>query len=182
MARHAELFALLSCQALVIRCVRAVATQAPALLYGIMLVLPCKAPFVGMTPKAQFLTLCHQQLRIFRHMGPVALQALSVLKRPVAEFSCRKPFVAFMTALAQLADLLLYQIFILCGMGIVTTGTLKLPERLVCPLLSHLLLDTWMTLKAFFEAPPMLASPSVARDYQEQQQYEQKNMDEVEPH
>jgi hypothetical protein len=104
-----------------------------------------KTASFGMAPKAEFITSCRQKLWMARSVGPVAGQALSCLVRFVAVFPGHEPFLASMTALAQLANLLLNQLFMLRGMGIVTPRTFKLSKRLMSPFLSQLLFYVWVT-------------------------------------
>jgi hypothetical protein len=80
-----------------------------------------------------------------RSVGPVAGQALPCFIGLVAVLLVHEPFLASVTALAQFANLLFDQLFMLCGMGIVTPGTFKLFKRLMSPFLSQLLLNVWMT-------------------------------------
>jgi hypothetical protein len=90
----------------------------------------------------------------------MAGEALSCLIRFVSVLLGHEPFLPLMTALAQFADLLLEQLFMLCGMGIVTAGTFKFFKRIMSPLLSQLLFNVWMTIEACFEANRRLLSPS----------------------
>jgi hypothetical protein len=82
----------------------------------------------------------------------MAGQALSCLIRFVSVLLGHEPFLASMTALAQFADLLFEQLFMLCGMGIVTAGTFKFLKRIMSPLFSQLLFNVWMTIEACLEA------------------------------
>ena len=90
----------------------------------------------------------------------MAGEALSCLIRFVSVLLGHEPFLPSMTALAKFADLLFEQLFMLCGMGIVTAGTFKFFKRIMSPLLSQLLFNVWMTIETRLEANRRLLSPS----------------------
>jgi hypothetical protein len=104
----------------------------------------------------------------------MAGQALSSLIRFVSVLLGHEPFLASMTALAEFADLLFEQLFMLCGMGIVTAGTFKFFKRIMSPLLSQLFFDVRMTIEACFEANRSLLSPSRLFGQQEHKDHHKK--------
>lgn len=145
MACHAELFVSLFYQALVIRGVGAVTSQAAAFFNRGVLVFLRKAPLFGVASKTELLTLCRQKLWIVRSVGPVAGQTLPRLVRSMAVLLGLESFLILVTALAQFADFLLDQLVILRGMGVVAFRAFKLLKRLMSPLLSELFLNVGMT-------------------------------------
>ena len=104
----------------------------------------------------------------------MAGEALSCLIRFVSVLLGHEPCLASMTALAEFADLLLEQLFMLCGMGIVTAGTFKFFERIMSPLLSQLLFDVWMTRQTRLEANLHTFCASPPRGYKGQQKCRKK--------
>ena len=93
----------------------------------------------------------------------MAGEALSCLIRFVSVLLGHEPFLPSMTALAKFADLLFEQLFMLCGMGIVTGRTFKFFKRIMSPLLSQLLFNVWMTIEACLEANTGVARPTRLR-------------------
>ena len=116
-----------------------------------------------MASKAKLLILCGQKPWIARSVGPVAGQALSCLVRFVAVLLGHEPFLASVTALAQFANLLFHQLFMLRGVGIVAPRTFKLFKRLMGPFLSKLRFNVRMTRQTLLEADSRVASPSRLR-------------------
>ena len=127
-----------------------------------------------MAPKAELLTSCRQQPWIARSVWPVASQALSCLIRFMAVLLGHEPFLTSVTALAEFASLLFEELFMLCGVGIVTRRTFKLFKRLMSPFLSQLRFNVRMTRQTLLEADSRVASPSPLRRHDGYEDREKK--------
>jgi len=150
MAGHAQFFAVLSHQAVIIRGVRGMAFQAITLSGGTVFMLLGKT-LLGMTPEAELLIFRNQQIGVLRGVGFVARQALSFLKGLVPVPFGHKPLFVLMAASAQPAHILPEQALVLRGMGIVTIGALELLKGLVDPFPGHLLFHVRVAPQALFE-------------------------------